>query len=176
MEIGQNSTATWVKHTKHRYGNPWKSPPCPEKEKNVLSCLFIKKRQIHRYRYCQITEGWLSKLCFGGLLRTSFSYFECLKSQRCMLQPLWASSSHIPSWGVGSPNMSRRATTHMDRGTKNDLVVSKSKSRWEKAQNMVLYIPGTQKTPVLIGTGLVLEGSTPKTKDKWVPGIDEPVS
>ena len=64
----------------------------------------------------------------------------------------------------------------MDRGTKNDLVVSKSKSRWEKAQNMVLYIPGTQKTPVLIGTGLVLEGSTPKTKDKWVPGIDEPVS
>ena len=27
-------------------------------------------------------------------------------------------------------------------------------------------MPGTQKTPVLIGKGLVLEGSTPKTKDK----------
>ncbi len=32
------------------------------------------------------------------------------------------------------------------------------------------YIPGTQMTLVLIGKGLLLEGSTPKTKDKQVPG------
>ena len=34
-----------------------------------------------------------------------------------------------------------------------------------------IYIPGTQMTLVLIGKGLLLEGSTPKTKDKQVPGI-----
>ena len=33
------------------------------------------------------------------------------------------------------------------------------------------YIPGTQMTPVLIEKGLLLEGSTPKTKDKQVRGI-----
>ena len=147
-------------------------PPCPKKEKKRLVFSQKKTNPSLLSDYRRVAQ----QVMLWGMLRTSFSYFECLKSQRCMLQPLWASSSHIPSWGVGSPNMSRRATTHMDRGTKNDLIVSKSKSRWEKAQNMVLYIPGTQKTPVLIGTGLVLEGSTPKTKDKWVPGIDEPVS
>ena len=34
-----------------------------------------------------------------------------------------------------------------------------------------IYIPGTQMTPVLIGKGFLLEGSSPKIEDKHVPGI-----
>ena len=34
-----------------------------------------------------------------------------------------------------------------------------------------IYIPGTQMTPVLIGKGLLFEGSNPKIEDKQVPGI-----
>ena len=37
--------------------------------------------------------------------------------------------------------------------------------------SIYIHIPGTQMTPVLIGKGLLLEGSTPKTKDKQVRGI-----
>ena len=36
---------------------------------------------------------------------------------------------------------------------------------------LIYYIPGTQMTLALIGKGLLWEGSTPKTKDKQVPGI-----
>ena len=34
-----------------------------------------------------------------------------------------------------------------------------------------VYIPGTQMTLILIGKGLLLEGSSPKIEDKQVPGI-----
>ena len=34
-----------------------------------------------------------------------------------------------------------------------------------------IYIPGTQMTPVLIGKGLLFEGSNSKIEDKQVPGI-----
>ena len=39
--------------------------------------------------------------------------------------------------------------------------------RWK-----MIYAPGTQMTLVLIGTDLVLEGSTTKIEDKQVPGED----
>ncbi len=35
----------------------------------------------------------------------------------------------------------------------------------------MIYIPGTQMSIVLIGKGLLLEGWSPKTGDKQVPGI-----
>ena len=37
--------------------------------------------------------------------------------------------------------------------------------------HIYIYIPGTQMTPVLIGKGLLFEGSNPKIEDKQVPGI-----
>ena len=40
---------------------------------------------------------------------------------------------------------------------------------WSKAHNV--YNPGTQMTLVLIERGLLLEGSTPKTKDEQAPGL-----
>ena len=50
-----------------------------------------------------------------------------------------------------------------------------SKTSWEwvmKAENICM--PGTQMTLSLIGKGLVLERSTPQTKDKQVPGMFNP--
>ena len=41
----------------------------------------------------------------------------------------------------------------------------------QQVEEIYIYIPGTQMTPVLIGKGLVLEGWNPKIEDKQVPGI-----
>ena len=48
-----------------------------------------------------------------------------------------------------------------------------STKRWvhKNHWNSKLFIPGTQMTPVLIGKGLLFEGSNPKIEDKQVPGI-----
>ena len=58
MEISQNSTATWVKNTKHRYGNH----PSSQKQKSVLSC------HLKKILLCQIfRKGGSPKLCLVEL-------------------------------------------------------------------------------------------------------------
>ena len=42
---------------------------------------------------------------------------------------------------------------------------------WESRSIFEWYVPGTQMTLVLVGKGLLLEGSNPKIEDKQVPGL-----
>ena len=87
MEISQNSTATWVKNTKHRYGNH----PSSQKQKSVLSCHLKKILLYVRFsgRVAHLSYAWWS---YG----TCFSWHISTGSVVCC-SLFGASSSHIPS-------------------------------------------------------------------------------